>query len=555
MSVRDRIALEIKHALQKAQDAGELPAFDIPEVSIEEPRQKSHGDYATPAGLEIARLARMAPINIAEATAKHLAEIDCVSQVDVAPPGYINFHLSDTWLQKSVDRILTEGDAFGRIELGKGKTAQVEFVSANPTGPITLGRTRGGVIGDTLASALDAAGYEVVREYYYNDAGRQITLLGESVKTRYLQLLEDDIELGDDHYQGEYIVDIARKLVDEHGDALRGKDIDFFSDFAKGIIVESQRDSLQRINITHDVYYNENDLYTSGRLWDALKILDRNGHVYKTDDGATWFRTTAFGDDKDRVLVRSVDGRPTYRLPDIAYHWHKAERGFDLVIDIFGPDHHAVAPQVLIGVKALGYDTDFVHTLVHQTVSLVREGQAVKMSTRQGIYVTLDELIEEVGADPIRYFMLSRSQNSPVDFDLDLAIEKSDKNPVYYIQNAHVRCAGIMRKWVEAGFDTDMAQQADMGLLTHENELTFLRRANRLPEVIETVVTQYEPHHIAFYTYDLATAFHRVYETCRVLRDDVPEPLRLARMRFYMAAKALFGNLLNLMGMSAPEVM
>lgn len=437
----------------------------------------------------------------------------------------------------------------------EAKKAQVEYVSANPTGPITLGRTRGGVIGDTLANALEMAGYDVVREYYYNDTGRQMTLLGESVKNRYRQLLGDDFELSDEHYQGQYIVDIAQKLVDEQGNALRDKDIAFFADYAKAIIVGWQRTSLRRINIVHDVYFNENELYTKGHLWETLEALQQNGYVYQTDDGATWFRTTAFGDEKDRVLVRSVDGRPTYRLPDIAYHRHKAQRGFDLVIDIFGPDHHAVAPQVLLGVRALGYDTNFVHTLLHQTVSLIRDGQVVKMSTRQGVYVTLDELIDEVGADPIRYFMLARSQNSSIEFDLDLAIEKSDKNPVYYIQNAHVRCAGILRKWIEAGYDVNLAQQADLSLLSHQNELDFLRKAHRLPEIIEFISTQYEPHHIAFYTHELAATFHLAYETCRVLHKDVAEPVRLARLRFYLAAKRIFANLLHLMGMTAPEAM
>jgi arginyl-tRNA synthetase len=284
-----------------------------------------------------------------------------------------------------------------------------------------------------------------------------------------------------------------------------------------------------------------------------LEELQQRGYVYE-QDGAHWFRTTEFGDDKDRVLVKAT-GEPTYRMPDIAYHYHKAQRGFDLVVDIFGPDHHATAPQVLMGVKALGYEPDFVKTVLHQIVSLVRGGEQMKMSTRQGHYVMLDELVDEVGADPIRYFMVSRSGNSPVDFDLDLALEHSDKNPVYYIQNAHVRCAGIFRKWAEAGLNADADTAADVSLLVHEQELAFLRKALELPEVIEQCVTQFEPHHIAAYAYELAAVFHKTYENCRVLHSDVPEPLRLARLRFYRAAKALFAQLLELMGMSAPEVM
>lgn len=281
--------------------------------------------------------------------------------------------------------------------------------------------------------------------------------------------------------------------------------------------------------------------------------MQQRGYVYEKE-GAQWFKTTEFGDDKDRVLVKST-GEPTYRMPDIAYHWHKAQRGFDVVADIFGPDHHATAPQVLMGVKALGYSPDFVRTVLHQIVTLIKDGQPFKMSTRAGTYVALDDLVDAVGADPIRYFMISRSGNSPVDFDMDLALEHSDKNPVFYIQNAHVRCAGIFRKWAEAGLDLDADKTADLSLLTHESELTFLRKALELPEVLDLAANTFEPHHLAFYAYELAAVFHPAYENCRVLHSEIPEPLRLARLRFYRAAKQIFVLVLNLMGMSAPEVM
>ncbi|MGB4873372.1 MAG: arginine--tRNA ligase, partial [Candidatus Promineifilaceae bacterium] len=416
-----------------------------------------------------------------------------------------------------------------------------------------LGRTRGGVMGDTLARAMRAAGYDVTLEYYYNDAGRQITMLGESVKIRYLQLLGEAAELGDEHYQGEYIVDIAQEIQDAYGDALKNEADDFFANYAKDRISQKQKESLKRINIEFDVYFREYSLYENGRVWEALETLQQKGYVYEQDD-AQWFRSTAFGDEKDRVLVKQ-SGEPTYRMPDIAYHWDKAQRGFDLVVDFFGPDHHATAPQVLMGVQALGYDTRFVRTVLHQIVSLVRGGEQVKMSTRRGTYVTLDELVDEVGPDPIRYFMISRSGNSEIIFDLDLAVEHSDKNPVYYIQNAHVRCAGIFRKWEEAGHDPHADEQADLSLLTHENELSFLRKAMELGNVLELMVNESEPHHITFYAYELASAFHPTYETCRVLHSEVPEPLRLARLRFYRAAQQLFARVLDLMGMSAPEVM
>jgi arginyl-tRNA synthetase len=396
-------------------------------------------------------------------------------------------------------------------------------------------------------------GYEVVLEYYYNDAGRQVQKLGESVQIRYRQLLGEAASLAEDHYQGDYITALAERLRRAEGDDLGEKPAEYFAEYAKERISRWQKESLARINITFDVYFREQSLYENGRVWEALEILQEKGYVYEKE-GAQWFKTTEFGDDKDRVLVKS-SGEPTYRMPDIAYHWDKAQRGFDVVVDIFGPDHHATAPQVLMGVQALGYETDFVKTVLHQIVSLIRGGEPVKMSTRRGVYVTLDELIEEVGADPIRYFMISRSGNSPVDFDMDLAVEHSDKNPVYYIQNAHVRCAGIFRKWAEAGLPDEADAAADLSLLTHEKELAFLRKAMELTEVLEKMATTYEPHHIAFYAYELASLFHPTYEECRVLHEDVPDDLRLARLRFYRAAQRLFARVLDLMGMSAPEVM
>ena len=547
------LAAAVRAALLAAQADGALPAFDLPEITVERPRETSHGDYATAVALQLARPARMAPLKIAAAIAEHLPPIDYLDGVSIAPPGFVNFRLSPSWLQQLPERILADPQGFGRQHLGDGKKAQVECVSANPTGPITLGRTRGGVIGDTLHRALASAGYDVTMEYYYNDAGRQITLLGESVKLRYLQLLGQPVELAEEHYQGEYIVELARELLAERGDGLRDMPIDTFAAYARDRISRQQKETLARIGIVFDVYFREASLYESGKVWETLEALRARGYIYE-QDGAQWFRSTAFGDDKDRVVVKAT-GEPTYRLPDIAYHWDKAQRGFDLVVDLFGPDHHATAPQVLMGVRALGYPSNFVYTLLHQIVSLVRGGSAVKMSTRRGQYVTLDELIDEVGADPIRYFMISRSATSPIDFDLDLAMEHSDKNPVYYIQNAHVRCAGIFRKWAEAGLPDDADEGADLSLLTSEREIAFLRKALELGDVIESVATLYEPHRLAFYAYDLAALFHTTYEECRVLHSDVPEPLRRARLRFYRAAQAMFARVLGLMGMSAPEVM
>ena len=435
------LAAAVRDALLAAQADGALPPFDLPEITVERPRETSHGDYATAVALQLARPARLAPLKIAAAIADHLPPLDYLGQVTVSPPGFINFRLTDAWLQGLPERILDDPSGFGRFDVGAGRKAQVECVSANPTGPITLGRTRGGVIGDTLHRALESAGYDVTLEYYYNDAGRQITLLGESVKVRYLQQLGQAVELGEEHYQGDYITDLARELLAEHGEALTDMPTDTFATYARNRISAQQKATLARVGIIFDNYFREESLYETGKVWETLEALRQRGYIYEKD-GAQWFRSTEFGDDKDRVVVKA-GGEPTYRLPDIAYHWDKGQRGFDLVVDIFGPDHHATATQVLMGVRALGYSSDFVHTMLHQIVTLVSGGGAMKMSTRRGLYVTLDELVDEVGADAIRYFMISRSANSPIDFDLDLAMERSDKNPVYYIQNAHVRLSLI----------------------------------------------------------------------------------------------------------------
>lgn len=553
MNVRFELRQRVEEAVARAQAAGDLPEFAVPEMVIEKPREASFGDYASPSAMQMARLARQAPIKIAETLARHFVVPNYIDELMVSPPGFINFRLAPAFVQGQVAAILEQDRTYGSFDLGQSRRAQVEFVSANPTGPLTVGRGRGGVMGDTLARALTAAGYDVTREYYFNNAGRQIDVLGESLKIRYQQIMGQPAALSEEQYQGEYLYWIAAVLAGQHGDSLLNEPTSYFSKVAEETIFASIRATLHRLNIVFDIYYNENDLYTSGRVWQALEALTEKGYAY-LQDGAHWFKSSALGDDKDRVLVKS-SGEPTYRMSDIAYHWHKAERGFDLVIDIFGADHHATAPTVLMGVQALGYDSDFVHVLIHQFVTLIRDGEQVRMSTRRGHFVTLDELMDEVGVDPVRYFMLSRSGNSTIDFDMNLAVEQSDKNPVYYIQNAHVRCAGIFRKWAEAGLPEDADADADLSLLTSEYEQAFLRKALELPEILELMVSQYEPHHIAFYAYELAAIFHQTYENCRVLHSEVPEPLRLARLRFYRAAKLLFARVLELMGMSAPEVM
>ncbi len=555
MQLTQQISVALAAAIEAAQKADLLPEFDIPTIPVERPRDTTHGDFASPVAMQLARPARMAPRKIAEQIVAHFAPPPFISETTLAGPGFMNFRLSADFVANIVDDIIGNAKTFGNVTFGQGKRAQIECVSANPTGPITIGRTRGGVIGDTLARLMRAAGYHVELEYYYNDAGRQIQLLGEATKIRYLQAIGQAAELTDDHYQGDYLIDIAKELVSQYGDGKADEPSDWFADYAKAQISVQQKASLKRINISHDRYFNEAELYQDGSLTTALETLHQNGYLYAKEDGSQWLKTTAFGDDKDRVAIRSSDGLPTYRVPDIAYHKNKAERGFDVVVDIFGPDHHAVAPQVLIGVQMLGYDTEFVHTLLHQIVTLIRDGEQLKMSTRRGVYVTLDELVDEVGPDPVRYFMISRSANSHVNFDLDIALERSDKNPVFYIQNAHVRCAGIFRKWEEQGNDPNADANADLSLLTHPHEQAFLLKALELADVIEFSAENFEPHHIAFYAYDLAAAFHPMYDAARVIGDGVSDELAHARLRLYRAAQLVFARVLDLMGMSAPDRM
>jgi arginyl-tRNA synthetase len=550
--LRDQVAMLIAEGIRAAQEDKALPDFEMPSILVERPRQTAHGDYASPVCLRLGQEHQMSPRDIATQVADHMPAAPFVSQVEVAGPGYINITLADGWLAEQVEVILEAGEGFGNLSSGQGQKAQLEFVSANPTGPLTVGRGRGGVMGDTLANLLAASGYQVEREYYFNNAGRQMEMLGNSVKLRYLESLGQEIDFPDDHYQGDYIREIAEKISAEHGDALAGAEVGQFKDIAEQEIFARMRATLARLGIEFDSFFNENVLHEDGRVWAVLDDLKQRGYVFD-EDGAVWFRATDLGGKKDRVLVRS-NGMPTYRLPDIAYHVDKISRGFDLMITILGADHIEEYPDVIAGLQALGYDTERVLVVFHQFVTLVRGGEQVRMSTRRGHYVTLDELIDEVGADAVRYFMLARSPDSHMDFDLDLAVEQSDRNPVYYIQYAHARIASILCHAVEQGWDVETP--GDVSLLTHPSELALIRKLLELPEWIDQTVVQLMPHYLPFYAQELAAAFHAFYRDCRVVSsepDDVD--LTRARLRLVRAVKGVFARVLGLMGMSAPERM
>jgi len=563
----------ITQAIQSAQSAGELPEFDIPSIPVNPPKREGQGDLAYPS-MALAKPARKKPLDIANIIVEHLPSSEFVDKIEVAPPGFVNVYFSNDYLKQQVETIIEEGDDFFQLDIGEGKVAQVEFVSANPSGPITIGHTRNAIVGDSMARLLEAAGYEVQREYYFNNAGNQMIILGNSLMLRYQQAIGMDVEFPDEYYQGEYLIEYAQELAQEHNDALKDKEWEYFKDLAEARMFDWIKKSLDSVEIKHDAFFNETSLFENKEVWNVLDAMRDNGHVYEavywegeseeniaefTEKGyepAQWFRSTTFGDDKDRVMVKA-DGVPTYTLPDIAYHKDKLNRDFDLAVNVLGTDHYTEAQVVQWGLKAMDIDPSRVHVIFLQMVRIVKtnpesgEYEVVKMSKRAGNFETLDDLVEMTSADAVRYHMLARSPKSQLDFDVDKVVEQTNDNPVYYIQNAHVRCAGIFRKADEAGL-TD--EGADLSLLG-EDELKFIRKVLELGATIEQAVTNFEPHKIAFYTHELASVFHPIYDNVMVLHSDVPEDVAKARLRFYRAAQSVFHRLLKLMGMSAPERM
>ena len=563
----------ISDALKALQADGTLPDFAIPQIPVTPPKRADQGDLAYPA-MGLARLARMKPLRIAELIAGRLPDADFIDRVEVAPPGFINIFIADSWLKAQVDQILAEGEDCFALDIGAGNSAQVEFVSANPSGPITIGHTRNAVLGDAMARLLEAAGYAVQREYYYNNAGNQMITLGKSLRARYLAALGQEVAFEADYYQGDYLVEIANELAQRHGDSLLGESWQAFKDIAEGRMFDWISRSLESINVRHDRFFNETSLFESGEIWRTLDELREKGQIYeaavwegadadeiaeaeaKGYEAATWFRSSAFGDEKDRVMVKS-DGVPTYTLPDIAYHRDKLKRGYDIAVNVLGSDHFSQAQVVRRGVMALGMDPSPIHVIFIQMVRAVRrnahtgEYEAVKQSKRAGDFDTLDDLVAMTSADAVRYHMLARSPNAQLDFDVDQVVKQTNENPVYYIQNAFVRCAGILREAAERGLEDD---EVDLNLLG-SGELRFLRKAMELGNVIEQAVSQLEPHKLAFFAQELAAIFHPVYDQARVLHSEVPLDVAKARLRFYRAAQAVFRRLLTLMGMTAPERM
>ena len=507
------------------------------------------GDLSTNVAMLLTKQLEKKPTDIANKIVDNLAlDKNIISEINVTQPGFINFRISKDYYRSIVKIILDKNSNFYVGETGQGKTANVEFVSANPTGPLSVGHGRQAVIGDTVANILQWHGYAVTREYYYNDGGKQMRVLGQSVEGRYYQEIEKDVDWSDDYYQGEYIKDIAKNIVNKHGNGLQAGDLKFRK-IAEEKIFGNIRKTLEKIGIVFDIFSNEKNYITQEAIDNLLAELSKKDLIYE-QEGATWFKTTKFGKEQDRVLIKS-SGEPAYRLPDILYHKDKFDRKYDLLIDIFGTDHIDAYPDVISALEAIGYDTSSLKVLIHQFVTLTKAGEKVKMSTRKADFVTLDELTHLVGKDVVRYFFIMRGMNTHLNFDLELAQDQSDKNPVYYLQYAHARICNIIRHGEQRGIS--FKGDYDPALLKHVSEIDLIKILVQFQDVMETVLDSLEPRTIANYLQSLATAFHKFYTECHVITDDIE--LSQARIALVIATKNILSEGLKILGIAAPERM
>ncbi len=553
--LRDDIAALLTVALRKAQKRGDLPKFSPPAIAVEHPKDPSFGDYTTNVAMQSARLARMAPVKIADAIVQNLAPAAYVGKVDVVPPGFINITLADDWLSQQVAVIRQDGERWGNIDKGGGRKVQVEYVSANPTGPLHFGGARNAVLGDTLANLLAAAGYKVQREYYVNDAGLQIRKFGESLLARYGQALGQEATLPEDGYHGAYLQEWAGEIVRAEGNHYlsmpREEAISVLTAWGIRRTLRDLERDLAALGVHFDRWFSEKSLYEDGTFGEVMNLLRSRGFLHEKD-GAVWLTATALGGAKDEVVIRS-NGTPGYFASDIAYHYDKfIRRGFDWVIDVWAVDHQGHVPRMKTALQALGVDPKRLTVVLYDMVKLLRNGQEVKLSKRSGDIVTLAEVVAEVGKDAVRFMLLTRGNEATIEFDLDLAVRESSENPVYYVQYAHARIASIFRKAQEDGWT--IASDANLSLLVHPAELHLVRHLLMLPEVVDLAVTRLQPHHLTYYARDLAAAFHQFYRDCQVL-DRQNEALSQARLQLVAATKQVLAQVLALMGMSAPERM
>ncbi|BCA80419.1 arginine--tRNA ligase [Desulfuromonas sp. AOP6] len=554
--MKERLAKHIKDALADCYAKGTLSSGLYPEFSMEVPAHTEHGDYATNAAMLLARAEKKAPRQIAEILLAALGDGgELWHKVTVAGPGFINFFLTNRCWYGVLDDIYRHGRRYGESQAGAGKKVQVEFVSANPTGPLHIGHGRGAATGDAVASLLRAAGYDVQREYYINDAGNQMNTLGRSLYLRYRQLLGEEVDFPQDCYQGDYIRHLAEEVLAAEGERYaqdpEDEAIRTFAEYGGQKILAGIDEDLQAFGVHFDNWYSEQGLYDRGQVEQGVSLLQEKGYAYEKDE-AIWFRTTDFGDDKDRVMVRS-NGVTTYFASDVAYHKEKFERGFDQVIDVWGADHHGYIPRMKAVVQALGRNPDDLQVLLVQLVNLLRGGQQVAMSTRSGEFVTLREVVDEVGKDACRYFFLMRRSDSQLEFDLELAKQQSTENPVYYVQYAHARVCSINRNAEAQKIQVPAIGEVDFDRLSLDEELALAKLLARYPEIVLGAARHYEPHRITFYLQELASQFHSYYNRQRILSEDA----ETSRARLYLvnSVRIVFANALNLIGVSAPEQM
>ncbi|WP_405081350.1 arginine--tRNA ligase [Paenibacillus chitinolyticus] len=557
MNVLEQVKETLKVTIgEAAVAAGLVQASELPEIVLEVPKDKSHGDFATNLAMQLSRIAKQNPRAIAEQLIGKLdKEKAQIAEVQIAGPGFINFRMDKSYLYPILAQVAEQSDRYGAVNVGQGRKVQVEFVSANPTGSLHLGHARGAAVGDALCNVLALAGYNVTREYYINDAGNQVNNLAKSIEARYLQALGQDAQMPEDGYHGEDIKGFAGELAAEEGDRLTklGQDerLAYFRQYGLKKELDKIKRDLGRFGVKFDEWFSETSIYENNLIDDVLGKLRESGYVYELD-GATWLRTTELGDDKDRVLIKN-DGSFTYLTPDVAYHRNKFQRGYDELINIWGADHHGYIPRMKAAMTALGYDANRLTVLIAQMVSLFQNGEKVKMSKRTGKAVTMEDLMDEVGVDAIRYFFTMRSMDSHLDFDMDLAISKSNENPVFYVQYAHARICSIFRQAEEQGVELRGLAQVDLSRLSTEAEYELLRKIGELPQEVAVAAELYAPHRLIRYVYDLAGLFHSYYRAERVITEDAEQTQ--ARLALLGALRTVIANVLALVGVSAPDRM
>ena len=535
---------QIRGMLKEALDT---LGYSSTKLNISPSSNKEFGDFSSNIALSISKELSQNPLETAQKLKESMGDSSLeIDEITVSKPGFINFKISNKYYYDMLNQILKNSD-FGKSGHGKGKTANVEFVSANPTGPLTVGHGRNAVLGDAVSNILEWNGFSVTREYYFNDAGRQMRVLSESVEARYFETLNKPSEFPEDGYQGSYINDIAKEMISEFGENLSSGD-DLFKQVPEKKIFQQIKNTLKKLGISFDQFSNEKTFYDNGDINRLLDELESNDLIYKKD-GATWFKSSALGKEQDRVFIKG-SGEPTYRVPDTAYHRNKIERKFDLIIDVFGADHMDTYPDVLIALQALGYKTDHIKVLLYQFVTLLRGGEKIKMSTRKANFITLDELIDEVGVDVVRYFFIMRGVNTHLNFDLDLAADQSEKNPVYYLQYAHARISNIIQRSGKANIEP-LSYNSE--LLIHGQEIALLKKLEQFPGVVRASLSSLEPQTIANYLQDTAGNFHKYYAECRIIGND--ENLTKARIALALATKKVLANGLGILGISAPEKM